>query len=262
MAEVIAKNEFLNYDGLAYYDEKLKSDYNKKIYGYSGDDLLIIPDGTETISFYKYERGTFKCVIMPDSVTTIEQGAFSNCVYLEHIVLSKNLTFLGSQTFAGCGNLKNLILPDGLTHLHHSTITSSHNLEIIDIPESVETYGELCIYPSGVNKIIIRRETPGSGDHPLGATAGSCKIFVPAQSVDKYKGSVTWGPYSDNIFPITEIFTDNVEINNNLKVLGKIEIGTNNGEAAVKLGETVLTEIQLQKILAFINSIDFVEKGV
>lgn len=46
---------------------KASVDYvNKTHYGYSGDDLLIIPEGTTTIGENAYKNTNYKCVVIPE----------------------------------------------------------------------------------------------------------------------------------------------------------------------------------------------------
>ena len=45
-------------------------------------------------------------VVIPDSVTTIENGAFYNCGYLNTITFGKNVTSVGNSAFQGCEELK------------------------------------------------------------------------------------------------------------------------------------------------------------
>lgn len=100
---------------------------------------------------------TLLSVIIPDSVTTIEdgqevheylgyidywEGAFSGCSSLTHIQLSSNTISIGSGTFAYCESIKNLTIPNGVTTIGDGVFYYCSSLTTIDIPNSVEMIGE------------------------------------------------------------------------------------------------------------------------
>lgn len=57
----------------------------------------------------------FKEVVLPDTIKTIGEEAFSNCVKLEKINLSINLQSIGRKAFLNCISLKECILPDSIS---------------------------------------------------------------------------------------------------------------------------------------------------
>ena len=59
-----------------------------------------------TIGENSFAMGDLKSVVIPDSVTTIENGAFYNCGYLNTITFGKNVTRVGDSAFHGCVSLK------------------------------------------------------------------------------------------------------------------------------------------------------------
>lgn len=80
---------------------KVRDDYYKRIYGYSGEDLLVIPKTVGTIPTEKYAYTDYRCVIIHDNVTMVEQYAFIEGS-LEKIVMGKGITFIGDSAFGNC----------------------------------------------------------------------------------------------------------------------------------------------------------------
>lgn len=57
-------------------------------------------------------RSAMQTVSLPDGLSTIGLGAFSNCSSLHTIRLGKGLKHIGYKAFLNCSSLKNVILPD------------------------------------------------------------------------------------------------------------------------------------------------------
>ena len=60
-------------------------------------------------------RSQIKTIIIGDSVNTIEEAAFGNCINLTSVTMSNSLTTIGFQSFVGCSNLTSITLPNSLT---------------------------------------------------------------------------------------------------------------------------------------------------
>lgn len=78
-----------------------------------------------------------RTVIIPNSVTEIDDNAFMKCKNLEEIRLSENLIILGEGVFSDCENLKSLILPEGFTRVDSSMFKNSKITEI-KLPKSLQ----------------------------------------------------------------------------------------------------------------------------
>lgn len=50
-------------------------------------------------------RNNLKKVIIPDSVTTIGAGAFSDCSSLTSVIIGNGVMTIGEEAFYGCGSL-------------------------------------------------------------------------------------------------------------------------------------------------------------
>ena len=59
-------------------------------------------------------RGTQKNVVIPNSVTSIGNEAFSYCPNLQSISIPDSVTSIGSEAFSGCKNLRKVELPDSI----------------------------------------------------------------------------------------------------------------------------------------------------
>ena len=56
-------------------------------------------------------------VVIPDSITSISDGAFAYQSNLESVIIGKGVTSIGYQAFYSCLSLKNVVIPDSVTSI-------------------------------------------------------------------------------------------------------------------------------------------------
>ena len=78
---------------------------------------------------------------IPESVTKINQYAFSHYDGLESVTFLGNVTAIDKYAFAHCSNLKSVILPESLITIDERAFWYCDNLESIVIPEAVNYIG-------------------------------------------------------------------------------------------------------------------------
>ena len=109
------------------------------------DKVYRVPGGVTRIF-----RGAFsQCeyleeIIIPDSVTLIEDGAFERCYHLKSIKLPAGITEIAPNTFVGCANLETLDIPEGVKEIGCHAFTGCWELKKLHLPESLTTLGAEC----------------------------------------------------------------------------------------------------------------------
>ena len=91
----------------------------------------------------------FGDLVIPNSVTTIDDYAFNKCYYLNgSLTLSNSLKTIGTSAFYWCAELKgNLTLPDSVTTIGDNAFCDCHKFTgILTIPNSVTTIGNGAFY--------------------------------------------------------------------------------------------------------------------
>ena len=73
-------------------------------------------------------------ITIPDSVTSIGSGAFSHCSGLTSITIPDSVTSIGEGAFSGCSGLTSITIPDGVTSIGISTFRGCGSLTSITIP--------------------------------------------------------------------------------------------------------------------------------
>ena len=147
-------------EGIAANDAALNTkasiDYvDKTHYGYSGDDLLIIPEGTTTIADEAYKNTNYKCVVIPDSVTTIGHYAFQNCSSLTNITIPDSVTSIGEYAFHNCDNLTSITIPNSVTSIGSAAFYYCDNLANITISNNITIINPVTFAGNNITNIII-----------------------------------------------------------------------------------------------------------
>ena len=78
------------------------------------DDVLFNRDKSEIISFRNQEIESY---IIPDSVTSIGDGAFGCCSSLSSLFIPNSVTSIGDGAFDGCSSLSSLVIPDSVVNI-------------------------------------------------------------------------------------------------------------------------------------------------
>ncbi len=132
-----------NDKGISY---NMNDDGTLKVVYAKDDDKVTIPESYMGMKITKVGRSAFKMsdvkkVVLPDTITEIEDFAFSFSSKLSEIQLCEGITSIGTNAFSGCVNLKSIQLPSTLEYIDIFAFDAS-GLENIVIPENVKTVGE------------------------------------------------------------------------------------------------------------------------
>lgn len=95
-------------------------------------------------------------VILPSSITSIENSSFSGCSSLSTITIPSSVTTINSQAFYNCTSLTWVILPSALTAISSYCFSGCSNLKSIDIPPLVNSI-QSCAFRDcvGLSSIVI-----------------------------------------------------------------------------------------------------------
>ena len=120
----------------------------------SGDIVLpyegVGPEGTYRIVSTR-PSGFVNCagitsVIIPNSITKINNFTFSACLNLKKVIIPESVTKIVRHAFFQCEKLDNVVIPDGVTSIEDHTFALCVSLKTITIPASVKSIGEEAFY--------------------------------------------------------------------------------------------------------------------
>ncbi|MGN0488527.1 MAG: leucine-rich repeat domain-containing protein [Ruminococcus sp.] len=123
-------------------------------------DEIIIPKSYNGMKITKIGRSSFKMsdvkkVILPDTITEIEDFAFSFSSELSEVKLNEGITSIGTNAFSGCKSLKSIELPSTLEYIGLFSFDGS-GLENVVIPKNVKTVDEYAFAEcSGLNEVAF-----------------------------------------------------------------------------------------------------------
>jgi hypothetical protein len=108
---------------------------------------VIVGTGIKNVGGYAFAGDTgLKEIILPNSITSINEYSFMYCTNLSNITIPEKVTNIGVQAFYACKNLKEIILPNSITSINKNSFTYCTNLSSITIPEKVTNIGVQAFY--------------------------------------------------------------------------------------------------------------------
>lgn len=92
------------------------------------DNLPVVEIGEKA-----FQGSDVTSVNIPDSVTSIGTGAFSECVSLEAVSIPDSVTKIGISAFSGCTSLKSINIPISVTNIAPSVFSGCTSLKFITV---------------------------------------------------------------------------------------------------------------------------------
>lgn len=141
-------------------------------------------------------------ITIPDNVTSIGQQAFQSCPNLTAITISNSLSAISLSTFANSGFI-NVSVPDSVTIIGNLAFSSCPNLTSVTIGSGVTNISTYSFHNcSALTSVTITAIYPPDIDRSFENTpiaSGNGHIYVPSESVDRYKTASGWRSFASII---------------------------------------------------------------
>ena len=112
------------------------------------DNYIVIPPTTpdgDTVT--EIDNGAFSdCtnitgIFIPNTITVIGSDAFMGCTSLQSVSMPDDLYSLGYCAFSGCTALESIVIPDGVTEISGGAFAQCESLTSVYLPQTVNTIG-------------------------------------------------------------------------------------------------------------------------
>ena len=168
-------------------------------YYYGNDDILVIPSEikgkkvTAIGCMSSSEEGDpdprLHAVVIPDTVTEIEDNAFVQCTNLKNVTLSKNLKKIGKYAFFGCPVTK-MTIPDSVEEIGGGAFYGTEVFEVGDTSAGK--------YRTDVNSTVLIEKNTNT---LVAASKTVSKVPEGVQAIGAY--AFAWNPMSTIDLPDT-----------------------------------------------------------
>ena len=144
---------------------------------FQNDDVCLFnKDKTAIISTIK------DCVnyIIPNSVTSIGDGAFSCCESLQNITIPNSVTSIGDEAFISCKSLQSVTIPNSVTSIGDGAFRWCESLQSVTIPNSVTSIGNRTFWScKSLQSITIPNSVTSIGDKAFSSCYSLQSITIP-----------------------------------------------------------------------------------
>jgi len=145
----------------------------------SVEGVLFNKEKTALICCPKGKSGSY---IVPNSVISIEDNAFTRCQGLTSIDIPESVKSIGGSAFYHCENLVSISIPDsGVTNIEYWAFEGCISLKSFDIPSSITSigYGVFCDCKS-LTSVTIPDNITSIGGSAFRNCTGLTSITIPA----------------------------------------------------------------------------------
>ena len=197
--------------------------------GCSSLQSLSIPEGVTMIGEYAFKNcSSISTIRLPEGIDMIKEYTFYGCSNLQSVNIPDGVTSFGNYAFYSCTNLTQIDMPYGVISIGNSAFYGCAMVSSVDIPDSVTSIGEKAFYMCS----SMQRATIGSGVTSIGGSAFSVcsmlsevyctpvtppsgatymfdrnasdrKIYVPAESKERYVTTRYWSNYAQYLVGYT-----------------------------------------------------------
>ena len=167
------------------------------------------PENITSIGNYAFRNcSSLTSITVPSGVTGIGNDAFYGCSKLKRIELPESITSIGAYAFQNCTSLTDITLPEKISEIDSATFRDCTSLTSITVPGAVTEIGYYAFYGcTNLKEVTVLATTPPTLDSAAfnGGTSNSLTaIYVPAESVEAYKGATNWSSFASKIQAIVE----------------------------------------------------------
>lgn len=136
--------------------------------------------GRGSSSFFSGQK-SIKKIIVNYGVTSIGEGAFSNCTGLTSATIPGSVTSIHDYSFSGCNKLTSITIPDSVKSIGERAFGGCSSLTSISIPDSVKSIESFAFFDcSGLTDITIPDSVTSISESTFDGCSGLTSITIPS----------------------------------------------------------------------------------
>ena len=141
------------------------------------NNILFNKDKSKIISFRNQKQTSY---FIPNSVTSIGDGAFSFCRTLAEVVIPNSVTNIGDRAFSFCSSLAEVVIPNSVTSIGDYAFFGCSSLAEVVISNSVTSIGEYAFSGcSPLAEVVIPNSVTSIGDCAFSFCSSLAEVVIP-----------------------------------------------------------------------------------
>ena len=127
-------------------------------------------------------------IVIPGSVTDIEDDAFQGCTNLTSVTISEGVTSIGNCMFSNCYSLTSISIPNSVTTIKELAFHGCISLTSITIPSSVTSIKGAAFYSCwSLTSVISYIQKPQTlEEETFDDISKNCTLYVPKGTRNAY----------------------------------------------------------------------------
>ena len=173
------------------FEELADGTISIKLIDNGGSDILVIPEeyNGKPVTTINYNRvhpsyadpdNKIKKLIIPDSVTTIKEGAFGEFLALEEVVIGNGVTTIGEKAFMGCDSLQSIVIPDSVLEIGKSAFFGCDSLKSVKLSRSLTSIPLLAFGDTPISYIELHEGITSIEHGAFKDCVHLTKVFIPS----------------------------------------------------------------------------------
>lgn len=107
---------------------------------------VVLPRGLKHLGARCFEHSQLTSISFPESLCSMGEEAFANCIRLESVALPAGLETVPVGAFYSCRSLKKVVLEEGIRTIDDEAFGDLPALEEISLPESLAHIGDFAFW--------------------------------------------------------------------------------------------------------------------
>jgi hypothetical protein len=133
---------------------------------------IVVPSTVTRIDDFAFAYlSGLETVVLPDTITSIGNGAFAECRSLVSVNIPYGVTSIGAGAFSGCVSLPQIYIPPGVTAIGDSAFAFCTSLGWVVIPDGATFIGDRAFFRcESIREVIVPESVVSIGTDAFAGT--------------------------------------------------------------------------------------------